>query len=274
MNVDPGALSGGSTSPASISHRLEILAVPGIPDVQPGDDLVELILVALNTAGLELCDQDLVVVAQKIISKVEDRVVELSSVHPRQIAREWARQHGKDARQVQVVLDESVRIVRMDRAVMICETHHGFICANAGIDASNAPPGCVLLLPSDPDASAHRLRVGLYEATGAHIGVIVTDTWGRPWRLGITNVAIGASGIPVVRDHRGEQDPTGRLICSTVVAVADEAAAAAELVMGKISRVPAAIVRGLQIGQLEGSQDAHDCQARSLVRPAEDDLFR
>ncbi len=273
MSVDPETPSGGSSA-AGVGQRLEIVAVPGIPEVRPGDDLVEQILAALEGARLELRDHDIVVVAQKIVSKAEQRVVDLASVRPGRMAREWAERHGKDARQVQVVLDESVRIVRMDRGVMICETRHGFICANAGVDASNAPPGCVLLLPSDPDASARQLRVGLQGATGARIGVIVTDTWGRPWRLGITNVAIGASGVPVLRDHRGEQDPAGRPIRVTVVAVADELAAAAELVMGKVSRIPAVIVRGLESGRLDEGPNASGCGAGSLVRPTEDDLFR
>jgi coenzyme F420-0:L-glutamate ligase/coenzyme F420-1:gamma-L-glutamate ligase len=273
MTVEPEASSGRAASPAGVGQRVEILALAGLPEVHPGDALVDLIVAAVGGAGLELRDHDVVVVAHKIVSKAEKRIVRLSSVRPGRLAREWAERNGRDARQVQVVLDESVRIVRMDRDVMVCETRHGFVCANAGVDASNAPAGSVLLLPEDPDRSARRLRTDLLQATGAHVGVVVTDTWGRPWRLGITNVAIGASGLPVMSDHRGEADPAGRLMRSTVVATADEVAGAAELVMGKTSRIPAAIVRGLDLPE-QLAADGPECSAASLVRPAEDDLFR
>lgn len=252
-----------------MTSRLEILAVHGIREVGAGDDLAQLILGALRSSGIELRGDDIVVVAHKIVSKAEGRIVELAGVRPSGLAHEWADRFGHDARQVQVVLDESARIVRMDRGVLIAETHHGFVCANAGVDRSNAPPGCVLLLPEAPDESAAKLRRDLQAATGARIAVLITDTWGRPWRLGIVNFAIGASGLPVVRDHRGQHDPTGRSLRATVVAVADEVAAAAELVMGKLSRVPVTVVRGLEFGAA-----AQSGRAAELIRPASDDLFR
>lgn len=253
-----------------MGDRLELLGVPGIPEIHAGDDLARVVARALRDSASELRHGDVAVIAQKVVSKAEGRIVDLRDVEPGERARAWAEEHGLEPRKVQVVLDESRRIVRMERGVLIAETRHGFVCANAGVDASNAPEGCVVLLPVDPDASAARLRAGLTAATGARVATVVTDTWGRPWRLGIVNFAIGASGLRVLRDHRGERDPAGRPLRSTLAAVADEVAAAAGLVMGKVSRLPVVVVRGLGPDLVAGGEGT----ARDLLRPPDEDLFR
>jgi coenzyme F420-0:L-glutamate ligase/coenzyme F420-1:gamma-L-glutamate ligase len=241
--------------------KLEILPVEGLPEIAEGDDLGALI------AGVaELEDGDVVAIAHKIVSKAEGRVVSLDGVEPSEQARELAGRDG-DARRLEVVLREASRIVRSRPPLVVAETPHGFVCASAGVDASNAPErDSVVLLPEDPDASAARLRADLEERTGRRLGVVVTDTFGRPWRLGIANVAIGAAGIEVLRDLRGVHDPAGYELSATVIALADEIAAAAELVMGKIERVPVAVVRGLDV--------AGDGTGRELVMPPDLDLFR
>lgn len=242
---------------------IELLPVAGMPEVTPGDDLAALIL---ERAGLR--DADILVVAQKAVSKAEGRLVKLSEVEPSERARELAaRLPGADARHVQVVLDESVRVVRAER-VIISETRHGFVCANAGVDHSNLPDGDLLcLLPEDPDGSASRLRARIREVSGVDVGVIVSDTFGRAWRMGIVNVALGVAGVPAALDLRGRLDDFGLELTATVIAIADELAAAAELVMGKTDRVPAVIVRGY-------SPEGAAGRGRDLVRPAELDLFR
>ena len=240
---------------------IQVLPVDGLPEIVEGDDLASLI-----AAAVELSDGDVVCVAQKVVSKAEGRVVRLDEVEPSEEARRLAGRDG-DPRRLEVVLREAVRVVRSRPPLVIAETGHGFVCASAGVDASNAPaPDTVVLLPEDPDASAARLRAALEELTGRTLGVIVTDTFGRSWRLGITNVAIGASGTEVLRDLRGVCDPTGYELNSTVIAIADEIAAAAELVMGKTARIPVAVVRGLDVA---GSGTASE-----LVMPPEHDLFR
>ncbi len=240
---------------------IQVLPVEGLPEIAEGDDLASLI-----AAAVELRDGDVVCVAQKVVSKAEGRVVRLDEVEPSEEARRLAGQDG-DPRRLEVVLRESVRIVRSRPPLVIAETRHGLVCASAGVDASNAPaPDTVVLLPEDPDVSAARLRAALEELTGRTLGVIVTDTFGRSWRLGITNVAIGAAGTEVLRDLRGVYDPTGYELHSTVIALADEIAAAAELVMGKTSRIPAAVVRGLEV--------AGSGTAAELVMPPDHDLFR
>jgi coenzyme F420-0:L-glutamate ligase/coenzyme F420-1:gamma-L-glutamate ligase len=240
---------------------IQVLPVDGLPEIVEGDDLASLI-----AAAVELSDGDVVCVAQKVVSKAEGRVVRLDEVEPSEEARRLAGRDG-DPRRLEVVLREAVRVVRSRPPLVIAETGHGFVCASAGVDASNAPaPDTVVLLPEDPDASADRLRAALDELTGRTLGVIVTDTFGRSWRLGITNVAIGASGTEVLRDLRGVYDPTGYELNSTVIAIADEIAAAAELVMGKTARIPVAVVRGLDVA---GSGTASE-----LVMPPEHDLFR
>jgi coenzyme F420-0:L-glutamate ligase/coenzyme F420-1:gamma-L-glutamate ligase len=244
-----------------VTARLELFGVTGLPEVRPGDDLAHLIADAAR-----LRDGDVVVVAQKVVSKAEGRVRELASVRPGPEAADHARRLEADPRFVQVVLDESVRIVR-DERVLIVETRHGFVCANAGVDHSNVPGDVVTLLPVDCDASAAGLRRRLGELTGRDVAVIVADTFGRAWRMGIANVALGVAGIPALLDYRGRRDDFGEEMRATVIAVADELAAAAELVMGKVERVPAAVVRGWRPEAPPGS-------GRDLVRPPELDLFR
>jgi coenzyme F420-0:L-glutamate ligase/coenzyme F420-1:gamma-L-glutamate ligase len=244
---------------------LTLLPVEGVPEVRPGDDLGALLGVALDRGG-GLADGDVVAVAQKVVSKAEGKLVSLAQVEPSAFARAHAGP-ARDARLTEVVLREAVRIVRMRPGLIIAETRHGFVCAGAGVDASNASErGSVVLLPDDPDASARRLRAALEERFGVQVGVVVTDTFGRAWREGIVNVAIGVAGIAPLTDLRGRHDGNGYELHATVIAVADEIAAAAELVMGKTRAVPAAIVRGLDVLG-EGS-------ARDLVMAAERDLFR
>ena len=231
-----------------------------MPEVREGEDLAELV-----AAKVELEDDDIVVFAQKVVSKAEGRVVRLDDIEPSPRALELA--GDLDPRRVEAILRESVEIVRVRPPLLIAETRHGFICASAGVDSSNAPEqGMLVLLPDDPDASAARIRDRLRELTGRTVGVLITDSFGRPWRQGTTDVAIGAAGLPVVLDLRGKHDPVGYELHATMIAVADEIAGAAELVMGKVEGVPGAVVRGLR---LRG-----DARARDLAMPAERDLFR
>ena len=243
--------------------HLELIGVEGLPEVRPGDDLGQLI-----SSRAKFEPGDVIVVAQKVVSKSEGRIVSLQTVTASSEAVRIAADlvAGPDARMVQVILDESVRILRSQR-VLITETRHGFVCANGGVDHSNVPgTDEVTLLPEDPDASADRLRSRLREMTGVDVGVIVSDTFGRPWRLGIVNVALGVAGLPALLDLRGSLDDAGKPLHATVLAIADDVAAAAGIVMGKTARMPAVIVRGLR---LEGSGSGRD-----LVRPAAEDLFR
>jgi coenzyme F420-0:L-glutamate ligase/coenzyme F420-1:gamma-L-glutamate ligase len=238
---------------------LTIAPVRGLPELREGDDLAQLI-----AERAELQDSDILVVAQKAISKVEGRVVRLDDVEPSPRAREIAGE--ADPRRIEVILGEAKRVVRSRGTLLITETRHGFICASSGVDASNAPePGTLVLLPIDPDDSAARLRAGLRDVTGRDVGVVVSDSFGRPWRQGTTDVAVGAAGIEVQRDLRGERDPNGYELRSTVIALADEIAGAAELVIRKLERVPVAIVRGLD-ARGEG-------RARDLVMPPDRNLF-
>jgi coenzyme F420-0:L-glutamate ligase / coenzyme F420-1:gamma-L-glutamate ligase len=228
--------------------------------VREGNDLAELI-----AAAADLEDGDVVVVAHKVVSKSEGRVVRLAEVEPSAQARDLAA--DEDPRRLEVILRESARIVRTRPPLVIAETRHGFVCASAGVDTSNAPEaGTVVLLPEDPDASAARLRKRLRELTGAEVGVIVSDSFGRPWRQGTTDVAIGAAGVEVLQDLMGRSDPTGYVLHHTVIAVADEVAGAAQLMSGKLDRNPVTIVRGLD---LRGAGKATD-----IPVPPERDLFR
>ena len=247
---------------------LQLFGLPGLPEVGAGDDLSALVVEALGRRQLEPRAGDVLVVAQKVVSKAEGRLLELASVEPSEFARSVGQSYSKDPRHVELILREARRIVRMDRGVIIAETRHGFICANAGVDLSNVPGEQVAcLLPVDPDASAARLRQGLLERTGVGLGVIVSDTFGRPWREGAANIAIGVAGLEPLLTYVGQRDPYGYELQTTVIAVADELAAAAELVMGKLRQVPAAVVRGYEFRPAEGS-------ARALVRPPGLDLFR
>ena len=247
-----------------MSAGVTILPLEGLPELSDGDDLAARLADSAGRAG-GLRDGDVVVVAQKAVSKVEGRVVALADVTVSTRARELA--GDGDPRRVQVVLDEAVRIVRSRPPLVIAETRHGFVCASAGVDASNARgPGTLVLLPVDPDASAARIRDGLRARTGADVGVIVSDSFGRAWRQGTTDVALGVAGLAPLLDLRGTVDPAGYELHATQIAVADELAGAAELVMGKTRGVPAAIVRGV---------DARgDGSGRDLVLPPERDLFR
>jgi coenzyme F420-0:L-glutamate ligase / coenzyme F420-1:gamma-L-glutamate ligase len=242
--------------------ELRVIPVSGLPEVREGDDLAGLI-----AGAAELEDGDVVVVAHKVVSKAEGRVVRIAELEPSRLAERIAEADGRDARQVEAVLREASRIVRMRPPLVIAETRHGFVCASSGVDASNAPePGMLVLLPEDPDSSAEQIRAGLRERTGRDVGVIVSDSFGRAWRQGTTDVAIGAAGVRVLLDLDGQRDPRGYELHATAIAVADEIAGTAELVMGKLDRVPAAIVRGLEV--------AGPGSARDLVMPAERDLFR
>jgi len=250
---------------------IQLLPLEGIPEVRPGDDLAQLIAAASAGGGIGLADDDVLVVTQKVVSKAEGRVVELASVQPSARAREWGERWGKDARQVELVLRESAEIVRMaEGGLIISRTRHGLVCANAGVDVSNVGGGeAATLLPEDPDRSARALRERLGELAGARPAVIVSDTFGRPWRLGIVNVAIGAAGIEALLDLRGTPDAQGREMRSTVVAVADELASAADLAGGKVDQRPAVVVRGYAYRATSGQ----DAGAAALVMPTEQDLF-
>jgi coenzyme F420-0:L-glutamate ligase / coenzyme F420-1:gamma-L-glutamate ligase len=255
---------------------LAVAPVRGLPEVRPGDDLTFLVAEAIARGACELGalrDGDVVVCTSKVVSKAEGRLVRLDEVVPSALAGRWAAAHGKDPRQVEVVLREARRIVRMDRGVLIAETRHGFICANAGVDASNAPEqGIVVLLPERPDESARALRLALASGMGADVAVIISDTFGRPWRTGQTNVAIGAAGIGTIHSHAGARDSAGYELKGTEIAVADELAGAAEIVMGKLDRAPVAIIRGAAFPRLPFGQP--DPGAAALVRAPEADMFR
>jgi coenzyme F420-0:L-glutamate ligase / coenzyme F420-1:gamma-L-glutamate ligase len=246
---------------------LTILPIPGLPEVVPGAPLAALLLAGIQRARLQLDEADVLVVTQKIVSKAEGRIVDLASIHPSERALAIGRETQFDARHVEVILGESIRIVRTAPRVLLTQTRQGFICANAGVDKSNVGGrDRLVLLPADADASAARLRAELTEATGVTPGVIISDSLCRPWREGQVNVAIGAAGVACLRDYRGETDPDGYELQGSVLAVGDELAAAAELVMGKLDRIPATLIRG---ADLRGDGDA-----RGLIRDPQADLFR
>jgi coenzyme F420-0:L-glutamate ligase / coenzyme F420-1:gamma-L-glutamate ligase len=252
--------------------RMEVVALDGIPEIRPGDDLGALIAdaIAAQPDLLPLRPDDVLVVTQKAVSKAEGAIVDLTTVEPRPEAAEFAAQWDRDARQVEVVLREAKRIVRMERGLLITETPHGFVCANGGVDASNVGPGSgsvVTLLPADPDKSAAALRAAVRSRFGVDVPVIVSDSFGRPWRWGIVDVAIGVSGLGPLDDLRGSPDRDGRIMRSTVRALADEIASAAELALGKSTGRPAAVVRGASPPLGEGS-------IREAIMPPEFDLFR
>jgi coenzyme F420-0:L-glutamate ligase/coenzyme F420-1:gamma-L-glutamate ligase len=229
---------------------IHILPVHGIPEVEPGDDLAALITAGLSSSHIALVDRDVVVVTHKVVSKAEGRIEQVADDHAYRMLAE------REAR----------AIIRRRGDLVITQTSHGFICANAGVDRSNVPEGSAVLLPIDPDRSAHRIRTRIEQITGASIAVVVTDTFGRPWRRGLVDVAIGVSGLPATLDLKGEPDAVGRVMNVTEIAVIDEIAAAADLAMGKSDRIPVAILRGLE---LTGSGRATD-----LVRPPGEDMFR
>ena len=230
--------------------RVTIFGISGLPEIEPGDDLASMIVDAITAEGLELVVNDILVVTHKVVSKQEGRIVEIPT---------------EDAYRA-VVLDEAVNIIRRRGDLVIAQTRHGFICANAAVDRSNIGAGYALLLPIDPDRSAHRLRTLIARTTGTDIGVVITDTFGRPWRRGLVDVAIGVSGVTPILDLKGTQDTHGNELNVTEVNVVDEIAAAADLVMGKATGIPVAIVRGLSV--------AGEGRATDIVRPAHEDLFR
>lgn len=255
-----------------MQNELRIIPIANIGEVFPGADLGTLIFEAVRAGDLATEQGDIFVITQKIVSKAEGRIVDLADVQPSDFAQRFAQQNNKDARHVEVVLRESRRIVRMDHGVLIAETQHGFICANAGVDESNVNGAQQLtLLPVDPDGSARALRHRLQELSSkvdtVEIAVIISDTWGRPWRNAQVNMAIGVAGMAPIADYRGQHDPYGFEMRASMIAVADELASAAELVMGKIDRVPAAIIRGY--AWTPGAGDAH-----GLLRDASTDMFR
>lgn len=256
-----------------MTPALTVHPLPGMPEIRPGDDLPGLLLSALGSEGLTLQPGDVVVVAQKVVSKAEGSRAALTGITPRLWAQRWAKQWSKDARQVELVLRESRRVVRAERGILVCETRHGFVCANAGVDLSNSGARDVaVLLPEDPDRSARLIRQTLLERTGSAAGVIVADSFGRPWRNGLTQVALGVAGVNPVSDLRGQVDTEGRPMHVTVIALADELASAADLVCGKTTRIPAALLRGAP--GVARTPDPGPGSGRELLRPAELDLFR
>ncbi len=248
-------------------------ALEGLPEIAAGADLAALI--AERASDPPLRDGDVVVVAHKAISKAEGRVRRPSEVEPSPRAASLAAEQGKDPRHVQVVLDETRELLRAERGVLICVTHHGFVCANAGVDASNAAadgPETLILLPADPDASARALRARLRELTGVAPAVVITDSFGRAWRHGQTDVAIGAAGLAALEDWRGRTDSVGRELQATWIALADQIAGAADLARGKDSRQPVVLLSGLHRHVLPAGDDGPG--AAALLRPAGEDLFR
>jgi coenzyme F420-0:L-glutamate ligase/coenzyme F420-1:gamma-L-glutamate ligase len=257
---------------ADEASRLEVLALEGIPEVVPGDDLAAIVVAALESTpgALPARDDDVLVVTQKVVSKAEGAIVDLTTIEPRPQVVAFAEQWDRDPRQVELVLREAKRVVRMANGLVITETSHGFVCANGGIDASNVGPASgsvVTLLPVDPDASAARIRAAVRASTGVDVPVVISDSFGRPWRFGIVDVAIGVSGLLPLDDLRGTPDHDGRVMKSTVRAVADELASAAELTLGKRAGRPVALVRGASFTRGEGT-------IRDVVMPESFDLFR
>ncbi|MBI2882327.1 MAG: coenzyme F420-0:L-glutamate ligase [Candidatus Methylomirabilis oxyfera] len=248
--------------------ELTLIGLTGIPEIQVGDDLAALLVEAATRLSLAFQPNDILVVTQKVVSKIEGRVVCLRDVTPSPASLGWAAYLDKDPRLVELILGEATRIVRMDQGLLLAETRHGFICANAGVDRSNLPgEESASLLPLDPDSSAEAIRNRIRALCGADVAILISDTFGRPWRDGLTNVAIGVSGLIPLQDYRGTTDDFDRPLKATRTAIADELAAAAELVMGKTERIPAVLIRGYRYVSGEG-------RASMLLRPSERDLFR
>lgn len=247
--------------------RVEIIGIEELGEVQPGDSVGSLLVAACARSRFKLFDNDIVVIAQKIVSKAEGRVLRLDEISPSAQAKALSRELDKDASLVELILGESRRVIRKGGRALIVETHHGFVCANAGVDCSNVGVGRAALLPQDPDLSAKKIRSEIQQGCGAAPAVIISDSFGRPWRVGTVDVAVGIAGMKAVKDERGSKDPYGYELKAAVAAVADEVAAAAELAMGKRDRVPVVIVRGYEIEKEEGS-------VKELLRPEAEDLFR
>ena len=254
---------------SAMPPEIRVIGIEGMPEAQPGDDLAGQLLDAAKRQGTPIEPGDVIVVTQKIVSKAEGRVVSIDSVAASPLALSITEGHRRDPRHTELILRESRRIVRMDRGVIISETYHGFNCANAGIDASNIPgDGTVALLPVDPDASAQGIRQAIRERAGAEVAVIISDTFGRPWRSAAVNVAIGVAGFNPLLSYVGQEDSHGNLMFTTVIAVADELAATAELVTGKVRGVPVAIIRGYEYEPMEEATN------QALIRDPDKDLFR
>ena len=250
------------------SSDLRVIPIPVADEILPGDILADKLLASLRRRRLSLQTGDIVIIKHKVVSKAEGRLVDLATIHPSDESTAWAKQYSLDARVIELALRESRAVIRRKNGVLITETHHGFLCANSGVDVSNVNGGGhALLLPEDPDRSAANLRRALKRLAGIDIPVIITDSFGRPWREGLTEVAIGIAGMKPLRDDRGRRDPHGYKLKASVEAVADELACAAGLVCGKLNRAPACIVRGFRY-------EAGTGKASDLLRPASTDLFR
>ncbi len=247
---------------------ISIIGIEGMPDINPGDDLPQLIIDACERENIILEDGDILAVTQKVISKSESCLVDLDTINPSNLAKKWAQQWERDPRLIELVFQKSKRISKMESGVLLTETEHGFYCINAGIDLSNVTgESMATYLPIDSDKSAYNIRTYVNKSLGINIAVIVTDTWGRPWRVGVTNVAIGISGMSPFQDYRGLHDPNGMDLKASIIAVVDEIAAASELVMNKLDNIPIALVKGYTYIPCEGS-------INELIRPPEQDLFR
>ena len=247
--------------------RYEVIGIEGIGEVRPGDDVARIVVEAAARQRTPLAAADVLVLSQKIVSKSEGRLLRLSEVTPSLMAETFAAELGRDPRLIEVILRESRRIVRMDRGVLVTETRHGWVCANAGVDQSNVDADMVALLPEDSDRSARGIRETLRMLVGGDIYVIIADTFGRPWREGLVNIAIGVAGFAPIKSYLGDRDPAGRPLQATILAIADELAGAAEPVMGKLDRIPAALVRGLPLAPSEEG-------SKALLRDPARDLFR
>ncbi|MEE2821772.1 MAG: coenzyme F420-0:L-glutamate ligase [Acidobacteriota bacterium] len=247
--------------------RLQVIGLSGLPEVAAGDDLPNLITTAIRQDDLRVNNKDIFVIAQKIVSKAEGRVVNLAGINPSSLAQNWARAHGQDPRVIETILRESRRLVRMERGVIIAETRQGYVCANAGVDTSNVPEGMVTLLPENPDHSAVKIQADLEKQLGVKLAVIVSDTFGRPWRDGLANVALGVSGMKPFVNYRNQRDHFGNKLEATRIAVADELASAAELTMGKMDKVPVALIQGFSYPEGDG-------HGLDIVRAPRNDLFR
>ena len=246
---------------------VKIIPLKGLPEVTAGDNLARFLVEAVQRQRLPIKQGDVFVIAQKVVSKAEGRIIRLDSVKPSEPAEEWAAKYQKDPRVIEIVLRETSSIVRMERGVIISRTRHGFVCANAGVDISNVPEGMALLLPENPDRSARKLQEQLARAFGVHVAAIISDTFGRPWREGLVNVALGVAGMAPLVDYRGQHDTHGKTLHATVIALADELAAAAGLAMGKLDRIPAAVIQGIAMMKRTG-------RGADIIRAAERDLFR
>jgi len=251
----------------SVPPRYEVIGIEGLPEIGAGHDLARLLVDAARAQQTPLGEGDLLVVSQKIVSKTEGRIVRLGDITPSAETVAVADEIGRDPRLIEVILRESRRVVRKDKGVLIVETHHGLVCANAGVDQSNVDADTACLLPEDSDRSAREMRDRLRDLTGHDLGIIIADTFGRPWREGLTNVAIGVAGLEPLRSYLGEKDPAGHVLQATILALADELSSAAEPIMGKLDRIPVVIIRGLNWPRGESG-------SRPLLRDPSRDLFR